>query len=165
METQFKPGDTVAKVNGNVFSNGSHSAIVKRVDRDHVWFVEPASWLSAEHLRLEYRAPTPKADQAFKADAGKPRWSLLMTGCASALAGVVRVLTFAVRATAEGGKGYLPHSWKEVPNATERYKDALHRHLNKIEQGETHDDESGELHWHHVATNALFLAELNKDSK
>lgn len=103
--------------------------------------------------------------QAFKADAGKPRWVLLMRGCYKALASVVRVLTFAVTPTDQGGKGYVPHSWKEVPNAKERYEDALYRHLDAIRQGETKDPESGELHWAHVATNALFLAEFYESEK
>ena len=103
-------------------------------------------------------------DQAFKADGGKPNWFLLMSGkgCAAALAGVVRVLSFAVRPVAEGGKGYTEHSWRQVPNARERYEAALYRHLNKIALGELVDEESGESHWDHVATNALFLSELTK---
>lgn len=106
----------------------------------------------------------PVPDQAFKADGGKPNWFLLMSGkgCAAALAGVVRVLSFAVRPVAEGGKGYTEHSWRQVPNARERYEAALYRHLNKIALGELVDDESGESHWDHVATNALFLSELTK---
>jgi hypothetical protein len=107
----------------------------------------------------------PDPAQAFKADAGKPRWVLLMRGCSKALASVVRVLTFAVTPTDQGGKGYVPHSWKEVPNAKERYEDALYRHLDAIRQGETQDPESGELHWAHVATNALFLAEFYESEK
>lgn len=103
-------------------------------------------------------------DQAYKADSGKPNWFLLMSGkgCAAALAGVVRVLSFAVRPVAEGGKGYSEHSWRQVPNARERYEAAMYRHLNKIALGELVDDESGESHWDHVATNALFLSELTK---
>lgn len=110
------------------------------------------------------RVVTPQDNsQAYKADDGKPNWFLLMSaqGCAKALAGVVRVLSFAVRSKDKGGKGYAEHSWRQVPNAKERYQAALYRHLNKLERGETHDDESGESHWYHVATNALFLAELH----
>lgn len=107
--------------------------------------------------------PDQSPEQAYKADDGKPNWFLLMSakGCAKALAGVVRVLSFAVRPVAQGGKGYTPHSWREVPNAKERYEAALYRHLNKVQHGESHDDESGESHWYHVACNALFLAELH----
>lgn len=108
--------------------------------------------------------PPPEAAFAFKADGGKPNWFLLMSGkgCAAALAGVVRVLSFAVRPVADGGKGYTEHSWRQVPNARERYEAAMYRHLNKIALGELVDDESGESHWDHVATNALFLSELTK---
>lgn len=160
---QFKRGDKVRRVNGDTFTNGQRIATVLKVDFVGVWFRETGTWLASSEVELA--EPAPDNPHAFKADAGKPRWSLLTQGCPNALAGVVRVLTFAVKPVADGGKGYLPHSWKQVPNAKERYEDALHRHLNKIALGETHDDESGELHWHHVATNALFLAELNKDTK
>ncbi|MNJ09322.1 hypothetical protein D3C77_34660 [compost metagenome] len=108
--------------------------------------------------------PAPQKDaQAFKADDGKPNWYLLMSakGCAKALAGIVRVLSFAVAPKERGGKGYAEHSWREVPNAKERYESALHRHMSAIQCGETHDVESKESHWYHVATNAMFLAELH----
>lgn len=107
--------------------------------------------------------PDPKLDSAsergagLKFDGGKPRWSLLMEGCNKALAGVAAVLTF-------GAKKYEAHSWKQVENNKERYRDAMYRHLNAIESGEVLDPESGLPHWDHVACNALFLSELNKES-
>lgn len=91
----------------------------------------------------------------LKHDGGKPRWSLLMRGCADALQAVVRVLTF-------GAQKYADDSWQGVQNGQQRYRDALYRHMNAIERGELVDDESGESHWAHVATNALFLYELHK---
>lgn len=94
----------------------------------------------------------------LKFDGGKPRWSLLMQGCAKALTGVAEVLTF-------GAKKYAAHSWKQVENNKERYRDALYRHLNAIERGEVLDPESGLPHWDHVACNALFLSELNHDER
>lgn len=95
--------------------------------------------------------PTQEPDLKF--DEGKPRWSLLMQGLAKSLAGIVAVLTF-------GAKKYAAHSWRNVQNGQERYKDALYRHLHAIESGELTDPESGCSHWSHVATNALFLHEL-----
>lgn len=89
----------------------------------------------------------------LKFDSGKPRWSLMMQGCALALLGVARVLTF-------GAKKYAAHSWRSVENGEERYRDALYRHLHEIERGEATDPESGESHWSHVTTNAMFLEEL-----
>lgn len=110
---------------------------------------------------------TQKADpQAFKADAGKPRFELLMDGMPNALLDVVKVLTWAVQAKKdapwpEGGKGYVPHSWRDVPEAKRRYRAALQRHENAIARGEVNDPESGLPHRAHVATNAMFLAELD----
>lgn len=98
------------------------------------------------------------SQSGLKYDSGKPRWSLLMRGCANALQAVVRVLTF-------GAQKYADDSWQGVQNGQQRYRDALYRHMNAIERGELVDDESGESHWAHVATNALFLYELHKDQK
>lgn len=102
---------------------------------------------------LERNLQTPSQEPDLKFDSGKPRWSLLMQGLAKSLAGVVAVLTF-------GAKKYAAHSWRNVQNGQERYKDALYRHLHAIESGELTDPESGCSHWSHVATNALFLHEL-----
>lgn len=92
----------------------------------------------------------------LKFDGDKSRWSLLMGGMPKALAGVAAVLTF-------GAKKYAAHSWKQVENNTERYRDALYRHLNQLETGELVDAESGLSHWDHIACNALFLSELSKE--
>jgi hypothetical protein len=105
--------------------------------------------------------------QAFKADAGKPDFALLMDGMPDALLDIVKVLSWAVAEKKEaawadgGGKGYRPHSWKEVPEAKRRYRAALQRHENAIARGEINDPESGLPHRAHVACNALFLAELD----
>lgn len=143
--------------------------------RNGAWYIRqyggmPRDTPKGPNWGIPYAAvvvPSTAPDQAFKADGGKPNWFLLMSGkgCAAALAGVVRVLSFAVRPVAEGGKGYTEHSWRQVPNARERYEAAMYRHLNKIALGELVDDESGESHWDHVATNALFLSELTKAGK
>lgn len=96
------------------------------------------------------------SDQAFKTDAGKPRFDLLMDGMPNALLDVAKVLTWAIEV-----KGYVPHSWKEVPDAKRRYRAALHRHENAIARGEVLDPESGLPHRAHVNCCALFLAELD----
>ncbi|QJD54859.1 putative phosphodiesterase [Pseudomonas phage MR6] len=88
-----------------------------------------------------------------------------MSGAPNALLGVVKVLSWAVAPKPlapwpDGGKGYVPHSWQQVPEAKRRYRAALLRHQNAVSRGELTDDESGLSHWYHIATNALFLAEL-----
>lgn len=110
-------------------------------------------WLNAANSRVRIYDPQPSQGSDLKFDSGKPRWSLLMQGLAKSLAGIVAVLTF-------GAKKYAAHSWRNVQNGQERYKDALYRHLHAIESGELTDPESGCSHWSHVATNALFLHEL-----
>lgn len=108
--------------------------------------------------RAACNARLAKADpeQAFKTDAGKPRFDLLMDGMPHALLDVTKVLTWAVEV-----KHYVPHSWQKVPEAKRRYRAAMQRHENKIALGETNDDESGLPHRAHIACNALFLAELD----
>jgi hypothetical protein len=88
-----------------------------------------------------------------KDDGGKLEWSLLMKGCYAGLRGVVQVLMF-------GAKKYAADSWQLVPNARQRYKDAMYRHLSAIEEHGFYakDPETGLLEWWHVACNALFLA-------
>lgn len=110
-------------------------------------------WLNGTNSRVRIYDPQPSQEPDLKFDSGKPRWSLLMQGLAKSLAGIVAVLTF-------GAKKYAAHSWRNVQNGQERYKDALYRHLHAIESGELTDPESGCSHWSHVATNALFLHEL-----
>lgn len=95
--------------------------------------------------------------QKFDGDKDEP--SLLMNGCALAVAGVVKVLSFGFKKYKQRG------GWKTVPEAPRRYKDALYRHLQKIEEGELIDPESGLPHIDHVACNAMFLSQMSKESK
>ena len=90
-----------------------------------------------------------------KADNGKPRMDLLLTGMPNALEGVAEILTF-------GAKKYAAHSWKTVPDASDRYLAALMRHLVAYSKGELVDPESGQSHMSHAACNALFILELEK---
>lgn len=169
--TQFKKGDRVRFINPSyVFYNQAYT-----VERQETFGVtmECGRIFLQENLVLlappAPPAPTPDpiAPTAFKADDGKDRFDLLMTkeGCASAIADVVKVLSFAVRPKEQGGKGYVPHSWRQVPEGRRRYLSAMYRHLAAIERGEELDDESGLPHLAHVATNALFLLEFYKDAK
>lgn len=125
----------------------------------HAWYSEIKVCPACTGPTAPDPAPKPENERGagLKFDGGKPRPTLLFGGggCAKAIAGVIDVLTF-------GAKKYAAHSWRQVENNKERYRDAMYRHLAAIESGETHDPESGLPHWDHVATNVLFLSELEK---
>ena len=91
--------------------------------------------------------------QGAKHDAGKVRAGLLVKDFPRALTAVAWVGTF-------GAQKYTAHSWKTVPEAEERYHDALHRHILAQASGEINDPESGLPHAAHVAWNSLALLEL-----
>lgn len=83
-----------------------------------------------------------------KLDGGKVRIGLVLGGFAKSLWEVSRVGTY-------GAEKYTPNGWKEVPNAKERYHDAMMRHWQKDASGESHDPDTGLLHAAHLAWNAL----------
>ena len=83
----------------------------------------------------------------LKYDAGKLRYSLIPPEATAALA---EILTF-------GARKYAPNSWQTVPNAPERYLDALMRHLEAYRSGDLIDSESGHPHIYHLLCNAAFL--------
>jgi hypothetical protein len=59
-------------------------------------------------------------------------------------------------------------NWKKVPNAKQRYLDALYRHLEAHRRGEMFDPDSSVpdmLHLAAVAVNAMFLMEFELDKK
>lgn len=92
-------------------------------------------------------------DQKIKADAGKPRCSLVPSELIRAVA---RVREYGVN------KYGASECWREVE--PERYRDAMYRHLLAyIDDPKSIDDESGLPHLWHLACNAAFLIELEKE--
>ena len=90
-------------------------------------------------------------DQSAKADAGKPKLSLVPTGIIYAIA----------RVREYGNKKYGdPDNWKQVE--AERYVDAAYRHLLQVVKNglDSVDEESGLYHLDHCATNLAFLIEM-----
>lgn len=83
-----------------------------------------------------------------KLDAGKNRLGLVLGGFASALQEVGKVGTF-------GAGKYTDNGWQSVPDALERYTDAMYRHLLAEAAGERNDPETGLPHAAHAAWNAL----------
>jgi hypothetical protein len=88
-----------------------------------------------------------------KYDAGKNRAGLMVAGFSRALTAVANVTTF-------GADKYAPNTWQHLPHGTERYTDALYRHLLAEHQGEPVDPESGIHHAAHAAWSALARLEL-----
>lgn len=96
-------------------------------------------------------SPTP-SDGGMKYDKGKLQAGILFEDFPLALKEVMNVATF-------GAQKYARSSWKTVPNARQRYGDALVRH--QIEMNlEDKDPESNILHLAHFAWNALALLQL-----
>lgn len=98
------------------------------------------------------KAPEAKAEGA-KHDAGKPLAGILYEDFPHALRAVIDVATF-------GANKYTRSSWKSVPNAEQRYADAMHRHLLAAASGIERDEESGLSHLAHACWGALALLEM-----
>ena len=90
---------------------------------------------------------------SVKHDEGKIRAGLVLGDFSAALEEVCKVGTF-------GAEKYSAHGWLEVPDASERYTDAMLRHYLAHAQGIATDPESGLPHLAHLAWNALAVLEL-----
>ena len=96
-----------------------------------------------------------QADQQAKADAGKPRLSLVPSELIRAVATVREY----------GNRKYgSPDNWRRVE--VERYRDAAYRHLlDYIDDPDSVDQESGLPHLWHLACNVAFLCALEKTER
>lgn len=91
----------------------------------------------------------------MKYDGGKIIAGVILEDFPNAITGVCEVATF-------GANKYKRSSWQSVPNAIQRYTDAMMRHQLAKGRGETVDPESGLPHSFHIAWNALAIIELEK---
>lgn len=106
-------------------------------------------------INLDQQIPGTKYDQ------DKLQYTLIPP---HALAEVARNLTIGLKKYKERD------NWKKVPNAEQRYLDALYRHLEAHRKGEIYDPDSSVPDMYHlsaVIVNAMFLLEfmLNPDLK
>ncbi len=67
-----------------------------------------------------------------------------------------------VRVLHAGAKKYGPNNWKNLPDAYQRYKGAMFRHLMEVEKGNAIDEDTGCLHIAQVVTNALFMLHVKR---
>jgi len=88
-----------------------------------------------------------------KLDQGKNRLGLVLFGFARAMQAVGGVGTY-------GASKYSDNGWKDVPDGTARYTDAMLRHLMKEAEGETIDPSTGLMHAAQTAWNSLARLEL-----
>lgn len=96
-----------------------------------------------------------ESDQKAKADAGKPRVSLVPS---QIIFDIARIREYGNKKYPEGGKD----NWKRVE--VERYRDAAYRHLLAyIDDPHGVDEESGMPHLWHLACNVAFLCALEQD--
>jgi hypothetical protein len=91
--------------------------------------------------------PGARVVSGLAAKAAKPRISLLP---ARALLEVARVSAFGASKHGEG-------SWRDPHWTREIWVDAVYRHWAALQDGETHDPESGLHHAAHLACGALYL--------
>lgn len=136
--------------------DGVPNALYDKIQRYGVEVLPTAVQLDTpEEVLTETFGPL-ETPGAKKFDSDKPMMELLMDGCPDALLGVGQVLTYGFKKY--GGK----HGWKALPDAVDRYEAAMFRHQLAKARGEILDPESGLPHSWHIACNALFLAQLEK---
>lgn len=94
-----------------------------------------------------------KKEIGLKFDNGKPMVGTMLSVFPNAFMAIGAVIK-------KGQEKYPnPNNWKLVDNKTQRYTDALIRHLIKYLTGTEYDNESGHHHLAHVAWNALAILE------
>lgn len=105
---------------------------------------------------LDYLKSMNDPEKGMKYDGGKNIAGVLFEDFPRALNGVSSVATF-------GAEKYARSSWQSVPNAIQRYRDALVRHQLAQGMGEKICPDSGRPHSWHIAWNALALIELESE--
>ena len=94
-------------------------------------------------------------DQKAKADAGKPKLTLVPQ---QIIYDIAMVREYGVNKYPDGG----PDNWRQVDKL--RYRDAAARHfLQYLKHPDGVDEESGLPHLAHLACNIAFLCELERE--
>lgn len=121
-------------------TEGEVSIPVEDIEREELFLLErKAHWDSISDTNK----------QEAKADAGKPRPTLVPV---SLIEAVASIREYGV------AKYHDPDNWKKVD--AERYRNAAYRHWLAYLKGEKLDPESGLPHLHHCACNLAFLIEM-----
>lgn len=121
-------------------TEGEVSVPVEDIEREELFLSE---------RKLHWDSISAMNKQEAKADAGKPRPTLVPV---SLIEAVASIREYGV------AKYHDPDNWKKVE--PQRYKDAAYRHWMAYLKGEKLDPESGLPHLHHCACNLAFLIEM-----
>lgn len=129
-------------------------------DLNTVTVSEMAQWLidhgeTVDGRVARHHKPKAEPDQTAKADAGKPRLSLVPM---QIIWDIAEIREYGCRKYPTGGTD----NWKQV--GEDRYWEAAFRHfLNCIGDHKAVDPESGLPHFWHLLCNLAFIAELEKE--
>lgn len=121
-------------------TEGEVSVPVEEIEREELFLSE---------RKLHWDSMSAMNKQEAKADAGKPRPSLVPV---SLIEAVASIREYGV------AKYHDPDNWRKVE--PQRYRDAAFRHWLSYLKGEELDPESGLPHLHHCACNLAFLIEM-----
>lgn len=121
-------------------TEGEVSIPVEEIEREELFLLE---------RKVRWDSESAANKQEAKADAGKPRPTLVPV---SLIEAVASIREYGV------AKYHDPDNWKKVE--PQRYKDAAYRHWLAYLKGEKLDPESGLPHLHHCACNLAFLIEM-----
>lgn len=121
-------------------TEGEVSVPVEDIEREELFLSE---------RKLHWDSISAMKKQEAKADAGKPRPTLVPVSLVEAVASIRE---YGV------AKYHDPDNWKKVE--PQRYKDAAYRHWLAYIKGGKLDPESGLPHLHHCACNLAFLIEM-----
>lgn len=144
----FDPENDENEIEFDCYSDNIGSAEIAG-EQDILYFKEKLRDDGSQKA-LEYLVIIDKTDkESVKNDRkdDKLRWDLLPLNLIEM---VVKVFHF-------GAKKYGENRWQNLPDAYNRYKGAMLRHLVAHEKGEVLDPESGLPHLAHMAWNALAI--------
>ena len=125
---------------------------------DYGWVEPPVTPAPLPTLFTDKFSKDKPTDGSMKYDKGKPLANILFEDFPHALSAVIDIATY-------GAEKYARNSWKTVPNAHQRYSDAMVRHELYRGMGENLDAESGLKHLAHMAWNVLAILELEITGK
>lgn len=128
-----------------------NSTYIAKRDPKEGWVEEAMGRMAAEGI-VPVNIKNEILAKGGRDDSEKTRFDLLEP---YALEQLAKVFTF-------GARKYADNNWLDRPMAWSRILASLHRHLNKFQQGEEIDPETGLSHAAHIAWNAMALVSYAK---